>query len=71
MTGVIVVFVLAAMLFPIGLWGYRGAASLAVVPGMSEERISRRRRVMRRGAVTCMVVSAVFVVAAGLSFARF
>lgn len=59
------------MLLPIGLWGYRGAAWLAVVPGMSEEKIERRRRVMRRGAVACVVVAAAFFVAAGLSFARF
>lgn len=54
-------FGIAALLALVGRWGYRNAGVLAVVPGWSAARISRRRRVLRRGAVTCVVTSSLFV----------
>lgn len=49
------------MLLLLGLWGRRHAVELAFVPGMDDERISHRVRVMRRGALTCVVVGGAFL----------
>lgn len=58
---------LAAVLILLGGWGRRNAAILAVVPGMEAERIARRERTMRRGAVACRGVGTAFLAVAVLS----
>lgn len=53
--------VFGVTLLLLGVWGRRHAAELAFVPGTDNERISDRARVMRRGAITCVVVGGAFL----------
>lgn len=59
--------VIGAVLLLLGSWGRRHAGDLAFVPGMDDERLSHRTRVMRRGAFTCSLVGGMFLAMAVVS----
>lgn len=62
--------VVACVLFPLGVWGRAHADSLVVDAVQGEER-EVRIAVLRRGALTCLVLAAVFaLVAFGLLATR-
>ncbi|MGQ0575693.1 MAG: hypothetical protein ACT4RN_16040 [Pseudonocardia sp.] len=67
LANLIVLVALGTVLFLLGAWGRRNADSLGAVPGMPEEHEERRIIGMRRGATTCAVVGAAFVVVGLLS----
>lgn len=52
----------AAVLAPLGWWGFRNAETLAPVDLPEDER-DRRERILRRGAVTAQAVAVLFLVA--------
>jgi hypothetical protein len=58
---VVPVVLLAAVLLLLGAWGRRHVRELAFVPGMTDERVTKRERVMRRGCVACSAVGTVFL----------
>jgi peptidyl-prolyl cis-trans isomerase C len=55
-------YVLALVLFGIGLWGRRNAATLAPA-SLSPDRRERKQRSLRRGGLTCMVGAGFLVLA--------
>ena len=59
--------VIGVVLLSLGWWGRRHAGELAFVPGMDDEQLSRRTRVMRRGAFTCGLVGGMFLAMAVVS----
>jgi peptidyl-prolyl cis-trans isomerase C len=63
----IVQLVFAVALILVGLWAWRNAGQLAPAALPADER-ARKARVYGRGALACLVVGVVFVVAAVLSF---
>ncbi|MPY78514.1 MAG: hypothetical protein GEV04_08460 [Actinophytocola sp.] len=52
----------AAVLAPLGRWGYRNAATL-LPAALPEQERDRRQQVLRRGAVTAQAVAVLFVFA--------
>lgn len=58
----------AALLVVVGIWGWRNAGSLASAMPLDERTQEKRRRVYRRGAVTCVVVAGAFVFLTIVSF---
>jgi hypothetical protein len=65
--GVIVLgWAVPILLVAIGVWGYLKAPAITRYPGMTEEKVAKRRRVLRRGAVTCVGVAILLFVTAQL-----
>ena len=64
----LVLLVPAALLVPVGIWGWRNAETMARSVPLDERTQRRRRRTYQRGAVFCLVVAAAFVVLTILSF---
>lgn len=52
----------AAVLAPLGRWGYRNAADL-LPDALPDEERDRRGRVLRRGAVVAQAVAVLFLLA--------
>lgn len=63
MLDVVTCLVVACVLFPLGVWGRAQADTLVVDTLQGEER-EARINVLRRGALTCQVLSVVFALAA-------
>lgn len=59
----IFLLVFAVALFPLGAWGKAHADTLVVDAIQGEER-EHRIQVLRRGAMTCQVMSLIFLAAA-------
>lgn len=59
--------VLGVGLIVLGWWGARNSERLGVVPSWDQKSADRRKRVLRRGAMTCIGVGALLLVASGLS----
>jgi hypothetical protein len=64
---VLVLLALGAVLLAAGVWGRRHAATLGHVPGLPADLQEHRIAVIRRGALTCAVVGAAFLVLAGVA----
>jgi hypothetical protein len=50
----------------IGVWGFVKAPAMTRYPGMNEDKVAKRRRVLRRGALTCVAVAILLFVTAQL-----
>jgi hypothetical protein len=59
--------VLGVGLIVLGWWGARNAERLGLVPHWDQKSVDRRKRVMRRGAMTCLGVGALLLLASGIS----
>ena len=55
-----IALVLAALLFGLARWGRKNSADLVSV-ALSAESRAKRERVLRRGAMSCYVLAALFV----------
>jgi uncharacterized membrane protein YdbT with pleckstrin-like domain len=54
------------VLAAIGVWGFIKAPAMTRYPGMNEDKVAKRRRVLRRGALTCVAVGILHFVTARL-----
>ena len=59
--------VLGVGLLVLGWWGARNAQRLSVMPGWDQQSVDRRTRVLRRGALTCIGVGLLLLLASGIS----